>query len=55
MHLWTGYSVGQHLSMDVPHEYDLTARVLIQRQYESPSAIEMLFEQVVRINIVEPL
>jgi hypothetical protein len=54
MHVWTGYSVGRNLSMDVPHEYELSARVLIQRQFESPSAIEMLFEQVVRINVVPP-
>ena len=45
----TGYSAGQNLSMDVPDDYQLSARVPIQRQYESPSAIEMLFEQVAQI------
>lgn len=54
IHAWTGYSVGQQLSMEVTHESVLSARVLVQRQYESPSAIEMLFEQVVRINILPP-
>ena len=52
MHLWTGYSVNADLAMACPGHLDTNLRILVQRQSRSPSAIELLFEQVTRLNFV---
>jgi hypothetical protein len=52
MHLHTGHSVSPELFMRCTGELDTVLRVLIQRQFRDPSAIEMLFEQVTRLNLV---
>ena len=46
MHLWGGYSVGDNLSMHCPETPDLRCRLLIQRQWKDPAAIELLFDGV---------
>jgi hypothetical protein len=50
-HLWTGHWVNPDLSMSFGH-LDTRIRFLIQRQFNSPSAIELLFEGVTRFNLV---
>lgn len=51
-HLWTGHYVAPDLSMSCPDNLDDRIRFLIQRQYRNPAAIELLFEQVTRFNLV---
>jgi len=51
-HLWTGHWVSSDLSMVCPAHLDTRIRFLIQRQFEGPSAIELLFEEVTRFNLV---
>ena len=51
-HLWTGYWVSDDLSMVCPDGLHNSIRMLIQRQFENPSAIELLFEEVTRFNLV---
>ena len=51
-HLWTGHWVAPDLSMSCPGDLDTNLRVLVQRQFANPSAIELLFEQVTRFNVV---
>jgi hypothetical protein len=51
-HLWTGHSVSRNLQMSVCPGLDNNIRFLIQRQFERPSTIELLFEQVTRLNLV---
>jgi len=51
-HLWTGHYVSDELSMSCPWNLDNRLRLLIQRQFKNPSAIEMLFEEVTRFNLV---
>ena len=48
-HVATGHYVAENLAMGFG---ETTVRLLIQRQFEAPSAIEMLFEGVVRFNLV---
>ena len=52
MHLQTGHWVSPELSMACTGALDTVLRILIQRQFRNPSAIEMLFEQVTRLNLV---
>jgi len=51
-HLWTGYSVSRELYMSCPCNLDNNIRFLIQRQFKNPSAIELLFEEVTRFQLV---
>lgn len=46
-HIWTETYVEENLSMFCPGHLDTRVRLLIQRQVANPSAIEMLFEQVI--------
>ncbi len=50
-HLWTESYVGNDLSMSCPSHLDNHVRLLIQRQFRDPSAIELLFDQVRHINV----
>jgi hypothetical protein len=54
LHLWTGYSVSPDFSMTVAFPSNIGARVLIQRQSDTLSAIELFFEGVTRLNVVAP-
>jgi hypothetical protein len=51
-HLWTEHFVAQNLSMSCAGNLDNNIRFLIQRQFKNPSAIELVFEQVTRFNLV---
>ena len=51
MHVWTGTSVNEHLTMTVPGHLDTNAKLFFQRQFNNPSAIEILFEGVTGIHI----
>jgi hypothetical protein len=51
-HLWTDHWVSNDLSMSCPGDLDNRIRFLIQRQFKNPSAIELLFEEVTRFNLV---
>lgn len=51
-HLWTDHWVHNDLSMSCPGDLDNRIRILIQRQFKNPSAIELLFEEVTRFNLV---
>lgn len=52
MYMWTGTYVNSDLSMKVPGELDTNVKVLFQRQYNNPSAMEILFEGVTGIHII---
>lgn len=52
MYMWTGTYVNQDLSMRVPGELDTNVRILFQRQFNNPSAIELFFECVTGIHII---
>ncbi|HEV2969970.1 MAG TPA: hypothetical protein VGY55_08265 [Pirellulales bacterium] len=49
-HLWTGHWVTPELRMRCVSDNHL--RVLFQRQFTNPSAIELIFEYVTRFNLV---
>lgn len=51
-HFWTDHWVSKDLSMSCPGNLDNRIRFLIQRQFKNPSAIELLFEEVTRFNLV---
>ena len=51
-HLWTGHWVSKDLAMSCPGSLDNCIRILVQRQFKEPSAIELLFEEVTRFNLV---
>jgi hypothetical protein len=51
-HLWTGHAVHDDLSMSV--EPWVCARILIQRQFRNPSAIELLFAGVMDFLLTSP-
>src|SRR3954464_9950476 len=51
-HLWTDHYVDPELSMGCAPGPDNKIRFLIQRQYKNPSAIELLFDEVTRFNLV---
>jgi hypothetical protein len=55
LHLWTGYSVSSERSMTCTMGSEIGVRVLIQRQSDELSAIELLFQEVKRLNIVAPV
>ena len=51
-HLWTDHWVSADLSMSCSGDLDNRIRLLIQRQFVNPSAIEMFFEEVTRFSLV---
>lgn len=51
-HLWTEHWVSPELYMSCAPHLDNKIRFLIQRQFKNPSAIELLFEEVTRFNLV---
>lgn len=52
LYMWTESYVDEDLSMSMSTDLDTNVRILFQRQYDSPSAIEMLFEGVTQFHIV---
>jgi hypothetical protein len=46
MHLWGGYFVNEKLGMTCPNTPDLKCRLIVQRQWQAPATIEMLFDGV---------
>lgn len=50
-HVWTEHFVTPDLHMHCSPELDTAARLLIQRQAHSPSAVELLFEQVTMLHL----
>ena len=50
-HLWTDHWVSSDLSMSCSGDLDTKIRFLIQRQFKNPSAIELLFEEIIRFNL----
>ena len=50
IHLWTDHCVGKDLAMSCSG--DTRIRMLVQRQFKNPSAIEMYFDKVTRFNCV---
>lgn len=53
-HLWGGYFVASDLSMACPTTPDFKCRVLIQRQWENPAAVELLFDGVSQFSAAAP-
>lgn len=51
-HMWTQSWVNDDLAMAVAANLDTRFRLWIQRQFRDPSAIELLFEEVVTIHWV---
>ncbi len=51
-HFWTDHWVAPDLSMSCPGNLDNRIRFLVHRQVENPAAIELLFEEVTRFNLV---
>ena len=51
-HLWTGHSVDNKLAMAVKSNLDTSIKFVVHRQFSNPSCIELLFENVTRINLV---
>lgn len=43
-HIWTEHSVNSEMVMSVSGDLDTRVRLLIQRQWRDPSAIELLFD-----------
>ena len=53
LYMWTESYVDDNLSMGMSiEELDTNVRILFQRQYRNPSAIELLFEGVTQFHIV---
>ena len=52
IHVATGHYVEEDLSMHV--DWRTTVHMLIQRQFRSPCAIELRFEEVVGLRVVPP-
>lgn len=52
LYLWTGSYVNKDLSMAVPGNLDTNVRILFQRQFQNPSAIELVFEGVTSFHMV---
>jgi len=50
-HVWTETYVNPDLHMSCADDLDTRVRLLVQRQYRSPSAIELLFEGVVAFHL----
>jgi len=51
-HLWTDHWIAPNLAMSCSEGLDNRIRFLIQRQFSQPPAIELLFEEVLRFNLV---
>lgn len=51
VHIWADTYVMPDLRMHCPGDLDTRARILFQRQFRDPSAIELLFEQVVAFHL----
>ena len=51
LYMWTESYVDEDLSMAVASGLDTEERILFQRQFRSPSAIELLFEGVTQFHI----
>ena len=51
LHLCTGSSVNKNLSMAVGLGWDYHAKVLFQRQWNNPCAIEISFDEIRKINL----
>ncbi|MDF2535373.1 MAG: hypothetical protein K0R18_1532 [Bacillales bacterium] len=52
LYLWTDSYVNEKLSMGMSSSTNV--RILFQRQFENPSAIELLFERVTQIHMAQP-
>ena len=50
-HIWTESFVDTDMKMSVASDLDTRVRLLIQRQWKDPSAIELLFEQVTTFHL----
>jgi len=50
--MWTEHYVNEDLSMSLSADRDHKVRILIQRQYTNPAAIELMFEEVTQLFIV---
>jgi hypothetical protein len=50
-HVWTDHWVASDLRMHCTGELDTRVCLLIQRQFSAPSAIELLFDQVVTFHL----
>ncbi|MGF9963282.1 hypothetical protein [Bacillus rhizoplanae] len=50
--MWKECYVGERLSMAVPTGLDTNVRILFQRQFENPSAIELVFEGVTQFHVI---
>lgn len=51
-HLFGRHWVNENLSMACPANLDQSIRLLVQRQCSAPSAIELLFDELTRFNLV---
>jgi hypothetical protein len=50
-HIWTETYVTEDLTMACPGHLDTHVRLLFQRQWRDPSAIELLFDQVIAFHL----
>lgn len=50
-HVWTQSFVNDGMSMSVAWDLDTRVRLLVQRQWKAPSAIELFFEKVVTFHL----
>jgi len=50
-HIWTESFVDTGMRMSCASDLDTRLRLLIQRQWKDPSAIELLFEQVITFHL----
>jgi hypothetical protein len=51
-HLWTEHWVSDKLAMAIGIGLDTRVRMILQRQWQPLSAVELLFEEVTRFNVV---
>ena len=51
VHIWTESFVDTEMRMSVASDLDTRVRLLIQRQWRDPSAIELLFEEVTTLHL----
>jgi hypothetical protein len=50
-HIWTGTSVAEDFTMRCPGGLDVNIRMLFQRQWPAPSAIELWFSEVITFHM----
>jgi hypothetical protein len=50
-HIWTESFVDTEMRMSVASDLETRVRLLIQRQWRDPSAIELLFEEVTALHL----